>query len=98
MAAEHLPAWPRAADSSTGPRHGAPGQGARPGRMSWLASAAVMAEALAVAACAQVRRHTRIALLHRSTGSGQLGVDVQHLHRLAAAHIPRIGAQEAVER
>ena len=52
MAAEHLPAWPRAADSSTGPRHGAPGQGARPGRMSWLASAAVMAEALAVAACA----------------------------------------------
>jgi len=52
MAAEHLPAWPRAAGRATGPRHGAPGQGGRPGRMSWLASAAVMAAALAVAACA----------------------------------------------
>ena len=52
MAAEHLPAWPRAAGSATGPRHGAPGQGGRPGRMSWLASAVVMAAALAVAACA----------------------------------------------
>src|SRR5215468_2152324 len=50
------------------------------------------------AARPQVHRHTRAALIHRSTGSGQLGVDVQHFHRLAAAHIPRIRAQEAVER
>ena len=50
------------------------------------------------AARAQVRRYTRISLLYRSTGSGQLGVDVQYLHRLGASHIPRISAQEAVER
>ena len=50
------------------------------------------------AARAQVRPHTRVALVHRSTGSGQLGVDVQYLHRLGASHIPRISAQEAVER
>src|SRR5215469_17105612 len=50
------------------------------------------------AARAQVRGHTRVALLHRGTGGGQLGVDVEHLHRLGAAHIPWIRAQEAVER
>src|SRR5262249_8156582 len=53
---------------------------------------------IARAARAQVRRHTRVALLHRSTDSSQLGVDVEHLHRLGAAPIARIGAQEAVER
>src|SRR6516164_283944 len=50
------------------------------------------------AARAQVRGHTRVALLHRGTVSGQFGVDVQHLHRLGASHVPRISAQEAVER
>ena len=47
---------------------------------------------------AQVRRHARVTLLHRSTGSGQLGVDVQQLHRLGTPHIAWISAQETLER
>src|SRR5215467_4876862 len=50
------------------------------------------------AARAQVRGDAGVALLHRGAGSGQFGVDVQHLHRLGAADIARVGAQEAVER
>ncbi len=50
------------------------------------------------AARAQVRGNARVALLRGGAGLGQLGVNVQHLHRLAASHIARVGAQEAVQR
>src|SRR5689334_519049 len=50
------------------------------------------------AARLQVRRDARVPLLCWFAGGHQLGVDVQHLHRLVAAHIPRISLQEAVQR
>src|SRR6266702_5834806 len=49
------------------------------------------------AARAQVRRDAWVPLLRRGARRHQLGVDVQHLHRLGASHVTRIGPQEAVE-
>ena len=50
------------------------------------------------AARAQVRRDARVPLLRRFAGGDQVDVDMQHLHRLGAADIARIGPQEAVQR
>jgi hypothetical protein len=44
-----------------------------------------------------MRRDTRVPLLGRGAGGDQLGIDVQHLHRLRAAHVARISSQEAVQ-
>ena len=50
------------------------------------------------AARAQVRRDARVPLLRRFAGGDQVDVDMQHLHRLGAADIARIGPQEPVQR
>jgi peroxiredoxin len=50
------------------------------------------------AARAQVRGDARVPLLRRFAGGDQVDVDVQHLHRLGAADVARIGPQEAVQR
>ena len=49
-------------------------------------------------ACAQVRCDTRVLLLGWTARGYQLGLDVQHFHRLRTPHIAWIGPQEAVER
>src|SRR5215469_13304752 len=49
------------------------------------------------AAGAQVRRDAGVELLCRTAGGGQLGVDVQHFHRLGAAHVTWISPQETVQ-
>src|SRR5512132_737281 len=41
------------------------------------------------AASAQVGSDSWVSLLGRCTGDGQLGVDVQHLHRLGTADVAR---------
>src|SRR5579859_3875714 len=50
------------------------------------------------AARAQVRRDAGVPLLRRDARGDQVDVDMQHLHRLRAADIARIGMQEAVQR
>jgi hypothetical protein len=44
-----------------------------------------------------MRRDARVPLLGRGASGDQLGIDVQHLHRLGAPHIARISPQEAVQ-
>src|SRR5262249_35718631 len=48
-------------------------------------------------ASAQVSGDPGVPLLDGTPGGRQLGVDVEHFHRLGAAHVTRIGAQEAVQ-
>ena len=55
------------------------------------------AAALARAAGTQVRDDAGIPLLRRLARGHQLGVDVQQVHRLGAADVTRVGAQEAVQ-
>jgi hypothetical protein len=45
-----------------------------------------------------MRRDARVPLLRRLAQGHQLGVDVQHLHGLGAAHITRISPQETIQR
>src|SRR4029077_8311688 len=50
------------------------------------------------AARLQVRRDARVPLLRRFARSHQFGVDVQHLHRLLAAHITWVSPQKPLQR
>ena len=51
------------------------------------------------AARAQVGRDARVPLFRfrRAVRGHQLGIDTEHFHRLGAAHISRIGPQEAIQ-